>query len=110
MIDVLNDIIKGREVFSNVGQVVPQSTLTRFMTAKDDNEQKTLAWSVITDAQGRMTMTLRDFRPHVAQLAATGHQDVADRIAQDYLDAYGQGLNEFISDLLRIVQANPRGS
>jgi hypothetical protein len=35
--DVLNDIIKGREVFSNVGAVAADSTLTRFMTAKDDN-------------------------------------------------------------------------
>jgi len=42
--DVLNDLIRGREVISNVGAVVPSSTLTRFMTAKDDNEKKTLAW------------------------------------------------------------------
>ena len=38
--DVLNDIIKGREVFSNVGAVAPTSTLTRFITAKDDNDKK----------------------------------------------------------------------
>jgi hypothetical protein len=45
--DVLNDIIKGREVFSNVGAVAKTSTLTRFITAKDDNDKKTLAWGVI---------------------------------------------------------------
>ncbi|HLO18826.1 MAG TPA: hypothetical protein VK206_28600, partial [Anaerolineales bacterium] len=50
--DVLNDIIKGREVFSNVGAVAKTSTLTRFITAKDDNDKKTLAWGVITDAHG----------------------------------------------------------
>ena len=36
--EVLNDIIKGREVFSNVGAVASTSTLTRFITAKDDND------------------------------------------------------------------------
>ena len=38
--DVLNDMTKGNEVFSNVGAVVPTSTLTRFLSAKDDNEKK----------------------------------------------------------------------
>ena len=42
--EVLNHLIKGREVLSNVGAVSPSSTLTRFMTAKDDNNQKQLAW------------------------------------------------------------------
>ncbi|PJF21985.1 MAG: hypothetical protein CUN56_08285, partial [Phototrophicales bacterium] len=50
--DVLNDIIKGREVFSNIGQVAPNSSLCRFITAKDDNDKKTLAWGVITDTNG----------------------------------------------------------
>jgi hypothetical protein len=53
--EVLNDIIKGREVFSNIGAVVPGSTLTRFMTAKDDNEHKTLVWAVMTDANSVMS-------------------------------------------------------
>jgi hypothetical protein len=101
--DVLNDIIKGREVFSNVGAVAPTSTLTRFITAKDDNEKKTLAWGVITDATGQMRVTLRDFRPHVGLLRAAGHQDVAARIAQDYLDAYALGLNRFVHDIQRIT-------
>src|SRR4030095_2555703 len=47
--DVLNDIIKGREVFSNVGAVAKSSTLTRFITAKDDNDKKTLACGVLND-------------------------------------------------------------
>ncbi|MEZ4642550.1 MAG: hypothetical protein R3E31_07390 [Chloroflexota bacterium] len=104
--DVLNDIIKGREVFSNVGAVVPDSTLTRFMTAKDDNENKTLAWAVITDANKVMRITLRDFRPHVAMLTMTGHEDLAERITDDYLHSYAVGINRFVQELLQITRAS----
>lgn len=103
--DSLNDLIKGREVFSNVGQVAPGSSLTRFMSAKDDNDKKTLVWGVLTNAQGKMHVTLRDFRPHVGQLVACGHKDLAMRLTQDYLEAYAHGLNKFIADLYRITQA-----
>ena len=106
--EVLNDIIKGREVFSNIGVVVPSSTLTRFTSARDDNENKTLVWGIMTTAHGRMKISLRDFRPHVAQLAAIGHLDLADRIAQDYLDAYANGFNRFITNLYRITLASRR--
>jgi hypothetical protein len=105
-IDLLNDIIKGREVFSNVGAVAPTSTLSRFITAKDDNEKKTLAWGVITDAEGIMTVTLRDFRPHVGQLVESGHAELAQTVTQHYLDAYVQGLNDYITDLRRITLAS----
>ena len=101
--DVLNDIIKGREVFSNVGAVAQMSTLTRFITAKDDNDKKTLAWGVITDAQRIMRVTLRDFRPHVALLEAVGQRDLARRLAQDYLAAYVRGLNQYVLDLRRMT-------
>jgi len=101
--DVLNDIIKGREVFSNVGAVAKTSTLTRFITAKDDNDKKTLAWGVITDAQGVMRVTLRDFRPHVGLLASVGQRDVARRLAEDYLSAYVHGLNQYVQDLRRMT-------
>ncbi len=101
--DMLNDLIKGREVFSNVGSVAPTSTLTRFITAKDDNEKKTLAWGVMTDAKGVLRMTLRDFRPHVGRLFSVGMEDLADRIAQDYLDAYANGLNGFVRELQKIT-------
>ncbi|HEX2622701.1 MAG TPA: hypothetical protein VHL11_21220 [Phototrophicaceae bacterium] len=105
-IDLLNDIIKGREVFSNVGAVAPTSTLTRFITAKDDNEKKTLAWGVITDAQGKMRISLRDFRPYVGLLNNQKLSDLARRITQDYLDTYVQGLNVYINDLRRITVAS----
>jgi hypothetical protein len=101
--DVLNDIIKGREVFSNVGAVAKSSTLTRFITAKDDNDKKTLAWGVLTDAGNVMHVTLRDFRPHVALLEAAGQRDLARRLAQDYLAAYVRGLNQYILDLRRMT-------
>jgi hypothetical protein len=105
-IDILNDLIKGREVFSNVGQVARKSTLTRFATAKDDNDKKTLAWGVMTDAQGVMHLTLRDFRPHVGQLSAIGLTDTARRLAQDYVDAYARGLNRYIKGLQHITLAS----
>ena len=63
-IDLLNDILKGREVFSNVGAVVPSSTLTRFMTAKDDNEKKALAW-------GRSHRCRRDYAYFAARLSSS---------------------------------------
>ena len=102
---LLNNILKGREVFSNVGAVVPTSTLTRFSTAKDDNNQKQLAWGVITDAKGIMRIHLRDFRPHVATLLSIGRKDLANMITQDYLDAYAEGFNAYIRDLSHITLA-----
>jgi hypothetical protein len=104
--ELLNNIIKGREVMSNVGAVVPSSSLTRFMTAKDDNHQKQLAWGIITDANSVMRIHLRDFRPHVKMLMDTGRKDLAALIAQDYLDAYAEGFNRFTRDLARIVIAS----
>lgn len=104
--EILNDLIKGREVFSNIGAVVRSSSLTRFITAKDDNEHKTLAWGILTTANGTTMMTLRDFRPHVAQLAAANQIPLAHRIAQDYLDVYVRGLNQYLFDLHRLTMAS----
>jgi hypothetical protein len=104
--ELLNNILKGREVFSNVGAVVPMSTLTRFSTAKDDNTQKQLAWGVITDARSVMRIHLRDFRPQVATLLSIGRKDLANLLTQDYLDAYADGFNLFIGDLSKITQAS----
>lgn len=106
--EMLNNLLKGREVFSNVGAVIPTSTLTRFVTAKDDNEQKQLAWGILTDAGGVMHVTLRDFRPHVAALHSVGRADLAAHITRDYLDAYADGFNQYIRDLQRITIASRR--
>ncbi len=101
--EVLNDMLKGGEVFSNVGAVAPGSTLTRFISAKDDNDKKSLVWGVLTTAQGVMQLSLRDFRPHVAALTACGHRDTALRMAQHYLDAYAAGLNDFVEQVRQIT-------
>jgi hypothetical protein len=106
----LNNIIKGTEVLSNLGAVAESSSLTRFMTAKDDNQQKQLTWGVMTDARGVMTITLRDFRPHIVHLLEIGCKDLADLIARDYLDAYVQGLNQYVREVTRIAVAHPRNS
>ena len=104
--DLLNDLIKGREVFSNVGAVVKTSTLTRFITAKDDNDKKTLAWGALTTADTVLHLTLRDFRPHVALLEAAGRKALANLLTQHYLDTYARGLNIFIRDLQRLTIAS----
>ena len=104
--ELLSDLLKGKEVFSNIGQVAPTSTLVRFISAKDDNDQKQLTWGVLTDATGIMHTSLRDFRPHVAALHEIDRQGLSNFIAQDYLDAYANGINTFIKDLWRITQAS----
>lgn len=103
--DLLNDLLKGREVLSNVGAVAPGSTLTRFISAKDDSDHKTLVWGVITTAQGVMKISLRDFRPHVGPLIACGRHDLAARLAQYYLDAYAGGLNRYVRELYELTRA-----
>lgn len=104
--ELLNNLLKGREVLSNVGAVSPASTLTRFMTAKDDNDQKQLAWGIITDSRSVMRIHLRDFRPHVSALLTVRRKDLANLITQDYLDNYADGLNQFVRDLSRITTAS----
>ncbi|MCU0499835.1 MAG: hypothetical protein MUF87_21000 [Anaerolineae bacterium] len=104
--DVLNEVIKGEEVFSNMGRVAKGSSLTRFITAKDDNEQKTLAWGVLTDDQNVLHLSLRDFRPHVTVLHRLGMAAHAQQLTQDYLNAYADGLNRYVIQLREIVIAS----
>jgi hypothetical protein len=104
--DLLNNLIKGEEVFSNVGAVAPGSTLSRFSTARDDNDKKTLAWGVLTDSDGVMHLSLRDFRPHVATLVGAGQRRLAQKIAQHYLDTYARGLNAYVRELSQITRTS----
>jgi hypothetical protein len=76
------------------------------MTAKDDNEKKELVWGALTDAEGAMYMTLRDFRAHVPLLTAVGRPDLAIFIATDQLESYAAGLNQYVRDLYRIAAAH----
>lgn len=102
-IGVLNEILKGNEVFSNVGRVAGGSTLRRFISAKDDGEAKELVWGIMSDAAGTMHLSLRDFRPFVAPLIALDEAPLADKLAQDYLDSYVSGLNRFVAHLGTLV-------
>ena len=102
--DVLNEMIRGNEFFNDIGSTPANSSLTRFNTGKDDSDKKALAWGILTDANGTMHITLRDFRPHVATLIAAGHKRLATDIIQHYLDTYTHGLNSFVTDLQRITR------
>jgi hypothetical protein len=104
--DSLNEVIKGEEVLSNVGRVAKGSTLRRFITAKDDNEQKTLAWGILTDDQDIVHLSLRDFRPHVTFLVTHGLTALANQIVQDFVDAYADGFNLFVRELRDITVAS----
>jgi hypothetical protein len=53
-----------------------------------------------------LRLSLRDFRPHVGLLLACDHKALAAQITQDYLDAYANGLNQFIHDLRRITMTS----
>ncbi len=102
-IGILNEIIKGSEVFSNVGRVAPGTSLTRFISARDDGQTKELIWGILTDDQEQMRISLRDFRPFVPRLLALGETELADLLARDYLESYVQGLNYFVTELSAII-------
>lgn len=102
-IDVLNEIVKGTEVFSNIGQVAGSSSLVRFMSSRDDGVTKLLTWGVMADAGGRLVLSLRDFRPHVAELIAAGHPATADLLAADYLAAYAASAGGLVKRLTRVL-------
>jgi hypothetical protein len=104
--DLLNEIIKGEEVFSNVGRVANGSTLRRFITAKDDNRQKTLAWGIVTDDNDVVHVSLRDFRPHAPVLIDMGLAHIAQLMTQDMLNAYADGFNQFIREMRDITIAS----
>ena len=104
-IDVLNEVIKGEEVFSNVGRVASGSSLARFSSAKDDNENKTLVWAVLTDDNDLMHLAIRDFRPHLAALKKLNRIDLAETMIRDYLDTFTAGFNQFVAGLLDILNA-----
>ncbi len=106
---VLNEIIKGDEVYSNVGRVAPGSSLTRFMSAKDDGNTKALVWGVMSDDQDRLIVTMRDFRPHVKPLIQAGRADLAQRLAQDYVTTYTADLIGLVARLVAMLQVDTRG-
>jgi hypothetical protein len=102
-IDLLNEIVKGAEVFSNIGQVARSSSVSRFASSRDDGDTKLLIWGLMADARGQLVITLRDFRPHVAPLLAAGHGALAELLAADFLEAYAQTLNGLVRRLQRVL-------
>jgi hypothetical protein len=102
-IGALNEVIKGNEAFSNVGRVAPGTSLTRFISARDDGQTKELIWGILTDDQGQMHISLRDFRPFVPQLLILGETELADLLAEDYLERYVDGLNRFVAELSTLI-------
>lgn len=104
-IGVLNEVIKGNEVFSNLGRVAPHTSPRRFTSAKDDGATKELVWGILTDDTGAMHISLRDFRPFVPLLYAADAAPLADRLAQDYLDSYVAGFNRFVGELATLTGA-----
>jgi hypothetical protein len=105
----MNEVIKGDEVYSNVGRVAPGSSLTRFITAKDDGNTKALAWGVMTDDEDRLYVTMRDFRPHVKPLVLAGRIDLAHQMAQDYVVAYTSDLIGLVARLTAMLQVEMPG-
>jgi hypothetical protein len=101
---VLNEVIKGDEVYSNVGRVAQNSSLTRFMSAKDDGNTKALVWGIMSDDQNRLIITMRDFRPHVKPLVQAGRADLAQRMAQDHLTTYTADLIGLVARLSAMLQ------
>ncbi len=105
-IGVLNEIIKGTEVFSNVGRVAQGSSLKRFCSARDDGATKWLIWGVVSDDKGVLHLSLRDFRPFVPLLLRLDDPDgkkLADLLARDFLRGYVEGFNGFVARLGAIV-------
>lgn len=101
----INEAIKGEEVFSNVGRVTAGSSLTRFASAKDDNDKKVLVWGIMTDDTGLLHITLRDFRPAVLALSEAGHDWLAQLLTQDFVSAFMSSYVEFIDQILAIMRA-----
>jgi hypothetical protein len=106
---ILNEVIKGDEVYSNVGRVAQGASLTRFMSAKDDGNTKALVWGVMADDEDRLIVTLRDFRPHVEPLIRAGRTDLAQLMAQDYLTTYTADLIGLVARLAAMLQVETIG-
>ncbi len=107
-IGALNEVLKGNEVFSNVGRVALGTALTRIISAKDDGRTKELVWCILTDDEGQMHISLRDYRPFASYLVEIGEKETADLLAQDYLNSYVHGFNSFVTTLDGLCTATDR--
>jgi hypothetical protein len=64
-----------------------------------------MVWGVLTDDNDTMHISLRDFRPEVTALFAVGQADLAQAMAQDFLDSFVRQLNNFVRKLNDIAAA-----
>ena len=92
-----------------MGRVARGSSLTRFMSAKDDGNTKDLVWGVMTDDENRLYVTMRDFRPHVEPLIQAGRIDLARLMAQDYVQSYTRDLIGLVARLTAMLQVEIPG-
>ncbi len=104
-VDILNEMVKGEEVFSNVGRVARGSSLSRFISAKYDSDNKALSWGILTDDTDTLHIALREFRPYVTACQQGGYLDLAEMVIEDYLNAFTRGFNQFVASLLDISNA-----
>jgi hypothetical protein len=102
----MNDAIKGEEVFSNVGRVSSGSSLSRFSSAKDDNDKKVLVWGIMTDDSDMLRVSLRDFRLPVLALAQFGYPDLSQLVTRDFLDSFLAGFNVFVREIGAVISSS----
>lgn len=104
--EVLNNVLKGSEIFEWVDLSGAVNSLTRFNGAKEDSVQKTLIWGALLDTHSTLTLTLRDFRPEIVALAEGGRRQLAMQICEHYLNSYARGLNTYVAALRRITKSS----
>ncbi len=104
-VEILGEVLKGEEVFSNMGRAARGTSVARYEGPRDDGHSKVLVWGILTDGAGRMRISLRDFRPHVAPLVAAGHTALANALAHDYVESYAATLTSTVQRLGEIATA-----
>lgn len=104
--EILNNVLRGSEIFEWVDVSTSVNSVSRFMGGKEDSDQKTLVWSGLLDAHENLTLTLRDFRPELVALVAGGRQQLAKQLSEHYLVSYARGVNTFIGALRRITKSS----
>jgi len=107
-IDILNEIMQGDELIWDLGHIPPNTSISRFLGAGDDNTD--LVWSFFVDNDNQIHLSLRDSRAYVTTLAQMNRFDLAEIIVTDLLDSFTNGFNVFISHLLEMITVQPPSS
>jgi hypothetical protein len=91
-VSFLLDRIQADEVFSNLGHVGAESSITRFASARGSVRGQTRVWGFLSTSDDVLYVTLRDFLPYVKQLPP----EQAQVLTQDFLDSYVETVNALI--------------